>query len=220
MDTLRYLGLPLDYQPHPESDPIRFLSENIRIIPAHFSQRFAQWTTPKQRTVIPAIRNRRTKFTQSNPTELSFESAKKAWPLLWTSDASDGGQRRGRAEGLEEKDWADREFLGGAKQHVGKLGALLGDYEQERAAERLRLERRQREAVESCIPEEDQDTSDEEDLGSAPPEAESLEEARSVFERMIRERFIYGLLDVKISFCFLDFSKTNNRFLVRPARYC
>lgn len=214
MDILRYLGLPPDYQPHPESDPIHFLSKNVKIIPAHFSQRFALSTTPKQRTAISVIRNRRTKFTQSNPTELSFESAKRAWPLLWTSDASDGGQRRGRAEGLEEKDWADHEFLGGAKQHVGKLGSLLGDYEQERAAERLRLERRQREAVEPFVPEEDEDTSDEEELGSALPEAETLEEARLAFERMIRERFIYGLLDVKISFCFLDFSKANNHSLV------
>lgn len=199
MDILRYLGLPPDYQPHPESDPIHFLSENIRAVPAHFSQTFTRWTTPKQRTAIPVIRNRRTKFTQSNPTELSFESAKKAWPLLWTSDAPDGGQRRGRVEGLEEKAWADHEFLGGAKQHVGKLGSLLGDYEQERAAERFRLERRRREAVEPCVPEEDQDTSDEEDPGSAPPPEESPEEARLAFERLIRERFIYGLLDVRIS---------------------
>lgn len=213
MDILKYLGLSPDYQPNPESDPIRFLSQNIRIVPKHFSQKFAQCTTPKQRTAIPIIRNRRTKFTQSNPTELTFESAKKAWPLLWTGDPTDGGPRRGQAERLEEKDWADREFLGGAKQHVGKLGTLLGDYEEERAAERFRTERRRREAEESFIPEEDEDTSGEEDLTSIPPE-DSPEEARSTFERLIRERFIYGLLDVNKSFCFPNSPMADNRFLV------
>ena len=216
MDILKYLGLPPDYQPNPESDPIRFLSQNIRIIPKHFAQTFIQSTTPKQRTVIPAIRNRRTKFTQSNPTELSFESAKREWPLLWTgSDSSEpGGPRRGRAEGLEEKNWAEHEFLGGAKQHVGKLGALLGDYEEERTAERFRTERRQREAEEPFIPEEDEDTSGEEDLAPAPPEEEPPGEARLAFERLIRERFIYGLLDVKKSSCFSDLPKANDLPLV------
>ena len=212
MDILKYLGLPPDHQPNPESDPIRFLSQNIRIFPKHFAQTFAQITTPKQRTAIPAIRNRRTKFTQSNPTELSFEPAKKAWPLLWAGNPS-GGPRREQAEGLEEKNWADHEFLGGAKQHVGKLGALLGDYEEERAAERFRMERRRREAEEPFIPEEDEDTSDEEDLASAPPE-ESPEEARLAFERLVRERFIYGLIDVNKSFCLLDSSTVDIHFLV------
>jgi hypothetical protein len=214
MDILNYLGLPPDHQPNPESDPIRFLSQNIRIIPKHFAPTFAQATTPKQRTAIPAIRNRRTKFTQSNPTELSFESAKKAWPLLWTGDPSSGGQRRGQAERLEEKHWAEHEFLGGAKQHVGKLGALLGGYEEERAAERFRTERRRREVEEPFIPEEDEDTSDEEDLAPAPREEESPEEARLTFERLVRERFIYGLLDVSKSFCFPGSPNADNHFLV------
>lgn len=202
MDVLNYLGFPPDHQPDPDSDPIRFLSQNIRIIPKQFAPKFAQSTTPKQRTVIPAIRNRRTKFTQSNPTELSFESAKKAWPSLWTSDLFVGGPRRGQDERLEEKNWADHEFLGGAKQHVGKLGALLGDYEEERVAGAFRMERRRREAEEQFIPEEDEDTSDEEDPTSAPPEHESPEEARLAFERSIREKFIYGSLDVNQIFCF------------------
>jgi len=216
MDILKYLGLPPDYHPNPESNPILFLSQNIRIIPKHFAQKFTQTTTPKQRTVIPVIRNRRTKFTQSNPPELSFESAKKAWPLLWAADpssSSDGGTRRGQAEGLEEKNWADHEFLGGAEQHVGKLGTLLGDYEEERTAERFRIERRRREAEEPFVPEEDEDTSDEDDLAPAPPE-ESPGEARTAFERLVRERFIYGLLDVNIYPCFFNFSKADNHLLV------
>ena len=219
MDILNYLGLPPDYQPSPESDPVRFLSQNIRIIPKHFAQKFAQSTTPKQRTVIPTIRNRRTKFTQSNPTELSFESAKRTWPLLWAGDPSEGGPRRGRAEGLEEKNWADREFLGGAKQHVGKLGTLLGDYEEERAAERSRINRRRREAEEPFIPEEDEDTSDEEDPVLAPPGQESPEEARSLFERSIMEKFIYGLLVVNKSFCFLGLSNADKCLSVRSICY-
>ena len=213
MDILKYLGLSPDYQPNPESDPVRFLSQNIRIIPKHFAQTFAQSTTPKQRTVIPVIRNRRTKFTQSNPTELSFESARAAWPSLWTGDPS-AGLQRGRAEGLEEKDWAEHEFLGGAKQHVGKLGTLLRGYEEERAAERFRMERRRREAEEPFIPEEDEDTSDEEDLAPAPPEEESPEAARLTFERLVSERFIYGLLDVNKSFCFFCFSWADSCSLV------
>jgi len=217
MDILNYLGLPPDYQPNPDSDPIRFLSQNIRIIPKHFASTFAQSTTPKQRTAIPTIRNRRTKFTQSNPTELSFESAKKTWPLLWTGDPSNG-PRRGQAEGLEEKNWADHEFLGGATQHVGKLGTLLRGYEEERAAERFRMERRRGEAEEPFVPEEDEDTSDEEDPAPAPLEDESPEEARLAFERLVRERFIYGLLDVNRSFCFLGFSKADSYFPVRPVR--
>ena len=211
MDILSYLGLPPDYQPNPESDPIRFLSQNIRITPKHFAAMFAQSTSPKQRTIIPTIRNRRTKFTQSNPPELSFESAKKSWPSLWTGDPPEGGLRRSRAEGLEEKKWADRDFMGGAKQHVGKLGTLLGDYEEDRAAVRFRMERRQREADEPFIPEEDEDTSDEEDVALPPPEEESPEEARSAFERLIRERFIYGLLDVNKFFRSLSFLKADRR---------
>jgi hypothetical protein len=193
MDVLNYLGLPPDYQPNPDSDPIRFISLNIQLIPIHFAQKFTQSTTPKQLTVIPTIRNRRTKFTQSNPTELSFESAKRSWPLLWTGDSSGSRPRRGQAEGSEEKTWADREFLGGAKQHVGKLGALLADYEEERATERFRMERRRRDAEEPFVPEEDEDTSDEDDPTPAPAEHDSPEQ---VFERSIKERFIYGLLDV------------------------
>lgn len=215
-DILNYLGLPPDYQPNPESDPVRFLSQNIRIIPKHFAPKFTQSTTPKQLTVIPTIRNRRTKFTQSNPTELSSDSAKKAWPLLWAraGGPSQGGPRRAQAEGLEEKNWADRQFLGGAKQHVGKLGTLLADYEEERAAERFRVERRRGETEELFVPEEDEDTSDEENVTSAPPEEESPEEARLAFERSIRERFIYGLLDVNTRLSSPSFSRADNRFLV------
>lgn len=212
MDILNYLGLPSDYQPNPESDPIRFLSQNIRIIPGHFAPKFTQSTTPKQLTVIPTIRNRRTKFTQSNPTELSFESAKKTWPLLWTGDPSEGRPRRGQAEALEEKNWADREFLGGGKQQVGKLGTLLADFEEERTVERLRMERRRMEAEEPFVPEEDEDTSDEENLTSTPPEEESPEETRLVFERSIRERFIYGLLDVSTCFCSPGFTRPDKHF--------
>ena len=66
------------------------------------------------------------------------------------------------------------------------------------------MERQRRGADEPFIPEEDEDTSDEEDLAPAPPEEESPEEARLAFERLVRERFIYGLLDVNKISCFLD----------------
>jgi len=58
------------------------------------------------------------------------------------------------------------------------------------------MERRRREAEEPFIPEEEEDmSSDEENLTSAPSEGESPQEARLAFERSIKERFIYGLLD-------------------------
>jgi len=84
---------------------------------------------------------------------------------------------------------------GKTKQHVGKLGRLLGDYEEEREAERFRIQRRQQAAAESFVPEEDED-SDNEDL---PPvqeeEPESEQQSRATFERLVKEKFIYGLLE-------------------------
>jgi len=195
MDVLKYLGLPPDSQPNPQFDPIPFLSQNIRNIPANILHAFSESTTPKERTSIPIVRNRRFKFTESNPHELRFDSAKSSWPTLWQ-----GTERRGQVEGQDEKKWVENEFLGGSiKQHVGKLGTLLGDYEEEREAQRFRAQRREQMA-ESFVPEEDEETDEEQDEEVArlpiKEEPESPEQARASFERLIRERFIYGLLEV------------------------
>jgi hypothetical protein len=92
-------------------------------------------------------------------------------------------------EANEERAWANNDFLQGSTKHVGKLGGLLGGYEEEREAERVRVLRRERAVF---VPEEDE-SSDEEANNTAMEEP--LEEARASFERQIRERFVYGLLE-------------------------
>jgi len=102
-------------------------------------------------------------------------------------------------EGKDERDWVQNGFLEGAMKHVGKLGTLLGDYEEEREAERVRILRRERAAEVAFVPEEDSDSEDEEmeeDESITPVDEEMKpEEAKASFERLVRERFIYGLLD-------------------------
>jgi hypothetical protein len=192
MDALQFLGLPSDSQPNPESNPIPFLFQNVRSLPANILLKFSESTTPKERTVIPVIRNRRFKFSESNPRELRFESAITTWPELWK-----GPVLRGQAEGNDEKKWAEQEFMGGKiKQHVGKLGRLLGDYEEEREAERFRIQRRQQAAVEPFVPEEDADSDDEDLPPAQEEEPESEQQSQVTFERLVKEKFIYGLLEV------------------------
>jgi len=193
--VLKYLGLPPDSQPNPQFDPVPFLSQNIHLIPANILRSFSGTTTPKDRTVITIVRNRRFKFTESNPPELGFASAKKSWPALWN-----GTERRGQDEGQDEKTWAENEFLGGTiKQHVGKLGSLLGDYEEEREVQRFRAQRREQFAAETFVPEEDEESDDDDDERGLPiQEPESPEHARASFERLIREKFIYGLLESEL----------------------
>ena len=108
---------------------------------------------------------------------------------------------RGKEERKEEEEWASKQFLDGKKMHVGKLGPLLGGYEEEREAERVRtIRRREAERLEE-LPEEDEDTDEEEEEeeeeASQPAETEeSPEEAREIFLRLVKEKFIYGLLEV------------------------
>jgi hypothetical protein len=185
---LRYLGLSLDYVPSPETDPVDFLNKHLSHLPPHILAHFGTITTAKQRTIIPTIRNRRLKYTTTMPTELSFQVAKKKWPHMWK-----GRERVGLDEGRDEKEWANHDFLAGQHQHIGKLGNLLGEYEEEREAERTRTLRRAQVQVDEFVPEEDEE-SDEETAGT--PEGEAEEEEITWFERLVRERFIYGLLEV------------------------
>ncbi|TFK75751.1 hypothetical protein BDN72DRAFT_885296 [Pluteus cervinus] len=193
--VLSYLGLPLDYSPSPSTDPVAFLARHITELPPYLLASFNSSTTPKQRTVIPRIRNRRLLYTTSNPAPFSFTSARAAWPLLWT-----GTERRGTEEGEEERKWAQTGFLEGSKKHVGKLGNLLSGYEEEREAQRVRVMRRERASNddENFIPEEDEDTDEEQEeelyRELAKKEAEDPKVERDAFERLVRERFIYGLL--------------------------
>src|SRR5271154_4334961 len=67
---LTYLDLPATYSPSPSSDPITFLRSHLHQIPPHLQHHFSAITDPKQRTLVPNIRNRRLKYTQSAPCEL------------------------------------------------------------------------------------------------------------------------------------------------------
>lgn len=188
--VLKYLGLSLDFAPAPDTDPIAFLNLHLAQLPPDILQQFSLITTPKQRTSIIPIRNRRLRYVNTCPRELGFAIARNTWPELWQ-----GRERSGVEEGDEERRWVQQNFLGGERQHVGKLGNLLGDYEEEREAERVRNLRRSRMPSEDeFVPEEDSD-----DDGEGPTyiqEQETIEEAKTLFERRIRERFIYGLLEV------------------------
>jgi hypothetical protein len=197
-ETLAYLGLPATYSPAPHGDPILFLRMHLHQLPPHLQVHFSTLTTPKQRTLIPTIRNRRLKYTLSAPPELQFSVARNTWPELWV-----GRERPGVEEGREEKEWVGKGFLEGGRVHVGKLGNLLREYEEERGAQRVRELRRERMAATSgeeadFVPEEDTD-SDQDEIPASTEVEESPEEARASFERLIRERFIYGLLEVGLN---------------------
>ncbi|KIJ57125.1 hypothetical protein M422DRAFT_23230 [Sphaerobolus stellatus SS14] len=195
---LSYLSLPSDHIPSPKDTPIDFLSKYLRIIPPNLLVSFSSILTPQQRTVLPSIRNRRQKYTSTYPKELSLGEARKKWPLLW-----EGRDRPGYEQGREERQWADKEFLGG-QQQVGKLGQLLAEYEEEREAERFREARRgdlmSRMASHSLHDgeegeEEEEEEEDDDDYSPGAEEPLTPQQLQSNFERLIRERFIYGLLD-------------------------
>lgn len=195
---LRFLGLPVDgtYAPSPATQPLEFLKQNIHILPPHLLIKFSSITSPKQRVTLPIIRNRRLRYTETNPQEFDFSSARNTWPMLW-----EGRERRGAEEGKAEKDWVKDDFLAGLSKHVGKLGALLGGYEEEREAERVRTLRREAAAEEPFVPEEDDESDSDDDNGMEQvtenlANLETDQDARLLFERRIRERFIYGLLEV------------------------
>ncbi|KAI0729342.1 hypothetical protein C8Q72DRAFT_312437 [Fomitopsis betulina] len=200
--ALSYLGLPDDYSPSPEEQPLDFLTKHFCELPPHLLSHFSANTTPKQRSAIPAIRNRRHAYVDSNPLELSFASAKASWPILWP-----GREPPGREQGEDEREWAEQLFMGSSlKPHIGKLGMLLAGYEAERSAEHVRAQRRAAMDELDRVPEEeesDDDDDEEEEEGkeeereeSQPPvEEESIEDTKAWFLRRVRERFIYGLLE-------------------------
>lgn len=192
--VLSYLSLPADYRPSPSDTPIEFLVIHLRQLPPNLLALFSSLLAPNQRTVLPIIRNRRQKYASSIPHELTWSEARKRWPTLW-----EGREPPGREQANDEKEWANRglAFLGGAKGQVGKLGQLLGDYEEEREAERMRQARREKLADMEAAHAEEEDTDEEGDQGPVAEEPESPDQARIAFERVVRERFIYGLLDVR-----------------------
>lgn len=89
-----------------------------------------------------------------------------------------------------------KSFLDGAEQQVGNLGKLLGEFEEEREAERVRAIRRMQVNDEFVPEEEDSDSEEEDEALDVQEIDESSEDAQILFERRIKERFIYGLLEV------------------------
>ena len=122
---LNYLHLGHDYRPLPSADPITFLQQgqHLKRLPPHLLSSFSAITTPKQRTVITAIRNRRLNYANSRPPELEFDNARDTWTQLWQGEERSKLPER---ENRDEKAWADAQFLDGERQQVGKLGSLLG----------------------------------------------------------------------------------------------
>ena len=140
-----------------------------------------------------------------------------------TSTAAASGpavQQPGIEAGLQEREWAERHFVGyhsvrsrsdptgeqtTQKGYVGRLGELLGEYEEEREAERLRSLRRERIAAASIERETEEefetDSSDAEIATSVARQPETTEEVQNAFERLLRERFIDGFLPVSLT-CF------------------
>ena len=222
---LKYLDLPPSYTPSPSSDPKTFLEVHIHHLPPNLLARFAPTLNIYERSSLPVIRNRRTQYVQSAPEEYTFEGARKRFPDLWESIALASGDsaprvdvRAAAREGAEdEKRWTEREFLGGTRGQVGKLGTLLGGYEEERVAVREREKRSERakmREIEKETEEEFEESSGEEELDS-PPSPEDLAQARGTFTRLVKERFIYGLLEVCCPFR-LENMIPNLRFIRVP----
>ena len=187
--SLRYLGLPEGYEPSPEKDPIAFLSKHMLQLPPHLLMNYTHITTPKQRTAIATIRNRRLHYANKNPPDLQSNYARIICPDLWQ-----GQEHPVDPNGDDERAWAQKIFLEGKKQFVGKLGNLLAGYEEERVSEGIRMLRRSRATTENdFVPEEDSDSDSE---PQPPQEIETKDEAKASSERLIREFFVYGRLEV------------------------
>ncbi|KAH8830430.1 hypothetical protein DL96DRAFT_1707255 [Flagelloscypha sp. PMI_526] len=190
----RYTGLDVS---EIQEDTVACLRSYLHILPESLlAQTFAQLLSPRRRSVVPAIRNRRLAYTNTNPSEFIFSNAKTRWPALWR-----GSERPGVQQAEDEHQWAKDEFMDqNTSMKVGKLPQLLRDFEEERQAERIRAIRRERAAADQFVPEEDSDSDldSEEEEGSLIKmslDSEQNEESETDFEQRIKQLFIYGLLD-------------------------
>lgn len=173
--TLKYLGLPIDYKPAPDQEPFEFLSLHVAVLPQAYLSAFSDAVTPRQRTSIRLIKNRRTQYAvNGNPSALRWDRARRLEPYIWNSmntgitvnpTAPPPPPPRPGADAAEdEREWADSNFMGyqstpsrsaaagpigssAQKGYVGRLGDLLAEYEEEREAERLRTSRIERAAI-------------------------------------------------------------------------
>jgi hypothetical protein len=191
----------------------------MRSLPPSLLDNFSSILNPRQRTVIKIIRNRRLQYHSTAPNEFKFPIARNNWVDLWDQVNPSGvleenWRDEAHSKGDEERRWAQKDFLGG-KDVLGekkRLGQLLGEYEEERAGEeerdrrreRLRnaraaqeLERRVQEQERSQVNEDDDEEEEElqDDLADVNINPEVL---KITFERLLKERFIDGFLEVSL----------------------
>lgn len=204
---LTYLDLPADYTPSPVHAPFEFLRAHLHQLPQHLALYFSSSVPARERTALPIVRNRRLNYTQSTAgaSALGYAAGRAQWPLLWEqSGTTRDDVKPGQLSGVEERAWANAGFMGGHAGEVGRLGALLSEYEAEREADRTRALRRDRAVRESMLPQvEEEEDSDEDEDANGPDDEETVEEHRATFERLLREKFIYGTLDVRLIVTFL-----------------
>ncbi|KAG8791660.1 hypothetical protein FRC12_008506 [Ceratobasidium sp. 428] len=205
---LKYLSLDADYTPSPFENPIEFLRRHITQLPPHLLVLFSNHpsVTPRARASIPTIKNRRCYYAVEEPRALDPDVLSRTDADIWdlVNEERPQGQTTQRPTAPEpdedvtdERTWADEEFQGGVKGHVGKIGELLAELEGERTRERQRAIRRQaavararREETE----EEFDESSDEEDEDEQEVPQRQLDAPEKDLRRVVRERFISGLL--------------------------
>ncbi|QRV72785.1 hypothetical protein RhiJN_00799 [Ceratobasidium sp. AG-Ba] len=203
---LKYLALDADYDPSPTENPIEFLKRHMLQLPPHILVLFSQnpKATPRARTSVPAVKNRRCNYAVGEPRALDPDVLSKTDPEVWdiVNEERPQGQAIQRPAAPErdedvedERAWADREFQG---SHIGKIGELLAELEGERARERLRTIRRQaavaRQRREETEEEFDESSDEEEEEGDATGVAGHINGPERDLRRLVRERFISGLL--------------------------
>ncbi|KAG8701629.1 hypothetical protein FRC09_005236 [Ceratobasidium sp. 395] len=207
---LKYLSLDADYTPSPSENPIEFLRRHITQLPPHLLVLFSNHpsVTPRARASIPTIKNRRCYYAVEEPRALDPDVLSRTDADIWdlVNEERPQGQTTQRPTAPEpdedvadERAWADEEFQGGVKGHVGKIGELLAELEGERTRERQRAIRRQAAVVRARreeTEEEFDESSDEEDEDEQELPQRQLDAPEKDLRRVVRERFISGLLKV------------------------
>jgi hypothetical protein len=205
---LKYLSLDIDYTPSPSQDPIEFLKRHMSQLPPHLLVLFSAHpqATPRARASIPVIRNRRCTYAAEGPKALDPDVLSRVdadvWDLVNEERPQGHMTKRPTVEqdedAADERAWADEEFQGGMRGHVGKIGELLAELEEERTRERQRAVRRQATAARTQreeTEEEEEESSDEEEERQGSIERQP-DASDNDLRKIIRERFISGLLSV------------------------
>lgn len=212
--VLRYLSLPADYTPKPSAAPLDFLRQHLSNLPSSLLQHhFAPLLTPLTRTTIPTIRNRRLAYHSSAPAIFTFPVARNQWVQIWDEIApgsilNENWREQASRGGKDEESWAEGSFLkdrevAGNRSRLGKLlGAYeeerIGDEERQKRSKRLR-ERNTRRSEELHAQEAESDEEESEESSDEDSKAVDNQHLKAVFERVLKERFIDGRLNVRTS---------------------